>query len=202
MAFDVIDWNTDPNQRWFVKLSDIGSQMRVELFNTQAHAQAGTNRVAFATVAFGAGVLVTLTADSTLPAYGDPLAKYNASLPYHLVAKGLDSDTTKIFAIGPFTDLPSIEDPLMLTEAMIQARGEVEINRGTHSRFYTSLTLGRHFPDLDEGVVITLSSARRGLSNVRQKMLDHTTEARIEENGRLLLFDSLETIEFLDFLRQ
>ena len=34
MAFDVIDWNTDPNQRWFVKLSDIGSQMRVELFNT------------------------------------------------------------------------------------------------------------------------------------------------------------------------
>jgi hypothetical protein len=202
MAFDVIDWNTDPNQRWFVKLSDIGSQMRVELFNTQAHAQAGTNRVAFATVAFGAGVLVTLTPDSQPPAYGDPLAKYNASLSYHLVANGLDSDTTKIFAIGPFTDLPSIEDPLMLTEAMIQARGEVEINRGTHSRFYASLTLGRHFPALDEGVIVTLSSSRRGLSNVRQKVLGHTTEARIEENGRLLLFDSLETIEFLDFLRQ
>jgi hypothetical protein len=200
--FDVTDWNVDPNQRWFVKLSDIGSQMRVELFNTQAHAQAGTNRVAFVTVSFGAGVPVNLTPDSSPPAYGDPLAKYNTSLSYHLVVNGLDGDSTKIFAIGPFTDLPSIEDPLMLTEAMIQARGEVEINRGTHSRFYTPLTLGRHFPALDEGVIVTLTSSRRGLSNVRQKVLAHTTEARIEENGRLLMFDSLETVEFLDFVRQ
>jgi len=200
--FDVIDWNTDPNQRWFVKVADIGSEMRVELFNSAADALVGTNRVAFAVVGFGAAVAVTLTADSTPPAYGDPLAKYNAALSYHLVVDGADSDTTKTFAIGPFTDLPSIEDPLMLSEAMIQARGEVEINRGTHSRFYTSLTLGRHFPALDEGAIVTLSSVRRGLVGVRQKVIGHTTEARIEENGRLLLVDSLETVEFLDFVRQ
>ena len=199
--FDVLDFNISPNQLWFFKLSDIGSQMRVELFNSQADAQAPANRVAFADLAFGAAQAVTLTPDLTLPAYGDPLTKFNTSLSYHLVVSGVDGDPTKIFAIGPFTDLQSVEDPLMLTEAMIQARGELEINRGTHSRFYSSLSLGRHFPALDEGAIVTLSSTKRSLVNVRQKVISMATEIRIEENKEVVFGDQLETIEYLDFVR-
>ena len=202
MSFDIIDWNTDPNQRWFVKLSDIGSSMRVELFNSQADAQAPANRVAFGEVLFGAAQPVTLTPDLTLPAYGDPLTKFNTSLSYHLVVSGQDGDATKIFAIGPFTDLQSVEDPLMLTEAMIQARGELEINRGTHSRFYSSLTLARHFPNLDEGEIVTLSSTKRSLVKVRQKILSMTSEIRIEDSREVTFVDNLETVEYLDFVRQ
>ena len=199
--FDVLDFNISPNQLWFFKLSDIGSQMRVELFNSQADAQAPANRVAFGEVLFGAAQAVTLTPDLTLPAYGDPLTKFNTSLSYHLVVSGVDGDPTKIFAIGPFTDLQSVEDPLMLTEAMIQARGELEINRGTHSRFYSSLSLGRHFPALDEGAIVTLSSTKRSLVNVRQKIISMATEIRIEENKEVVFGDQLETIEYLDFVR-
>jgi hypothetical protein len=49
------DWNVSPNQRFYVKISDIGSQMRVELFNTPADAGAGTDRVASANVDFDRG---------------------------------------------------------------------------------------------------------------------------------------------------
>jgi hypothetical protein len=202
MSLDVLDWNIDPNQRWFVKLSDVDSQMRVELFNSAPDAQSDQNRVAFAEVAFGAAVPVTLTPDFTLPAYGEPLAKFNNALSYHLVASGEQGDPAKIFAIGPFTDLPGIEDPLMLTEEMIRARGALEINRGTHSRFYTSLTLARHYPELDEGAIVALSSSKRVLVQARQKIISMNTEIRIDESGEVRFFDVLETVEYLDFVRQ
>ncbi len=200
MAFDILDWNVDPNQPWYVKLSDVGSQMRLELFNAQADMDASANRVASADIAFGSSVNVTLTADITQPAYGEPLAKFNTSLSYHLVAAGADGDPVKKFLIGPFTDLPAIEDPLMLSENMIQARAQVEINRAIHTSLMRSFALDSHYPALNEGEIITLSSTKRGLSAVRCRVESLIIRAEKSEND-MRLADSLEVVEFKDVKR-
>jgi len=201
MAFDVTDWNINPNQKWFVKLSDAGTTALIELFNTLADAQAGTNRVAFANVAFGVDVKVLLAADTTPPSFGT-LAKFNIQLDYHLKITGVDGDATKRFAIGPFTDLPPVEDPLMLSEAVILARANLEINRGTHSILARALSLDSHYPALNGGDIVTLSSTRRGLVAVRNRIESITITARIDESKELTFNDSLEVVEFLDFVRQ
>ena len=145
--FDVTDWNIEPNQKWFVKLSDGGATALVELFNTLADAQAGANRVAYGSAAFGVDVKAFLTADATPPSFGS-LAKFNSQLDYHLKITGVDGDALKRFAIGPFTDLPPVEDPLMLSEEIITARATLEINRGTHSILRRSISLDSHYPAL------------------------------------------------------
>lgn len=200
--FDILDWNVDPNQRWYVKLADIGSQMRVELFNTQADAQGAVNRVANADIAFGVSAKALLTLDAVQPAYGTPLVKFNISLDYHLIAAGLDGDASKIFAIGPFNDLASIEDPLMLTEAMIQARATLEINRGTHSRLFRSLSLDAHYPALNEGDIITYSSTKRGIVAVRNRIESVIIQASIDDQRVFEFSDAIDVIEFKDFVRQ
>lgn len=199
--FDVTDWNINPNQKWFVKLSDAGAVALVELFNTLADAQAGTNRVAFGNAAFGTDVKVLLTPDTTLPSFG-PLVKFNIQLDYHLKITGVDGDATKRFAIGPFTDLPPVEDPLMLTEQIILARATLEINRGTHSTLRRSIALGSHYPALNCGDIVTLSSTRRGLVAVRNRIESLTITARIEDTRELTFNDDVEAVEYIDFVRQ
>ena len=200
--FDVTDWNVEPNQKWYVKLSDAGAQALVELFNSLEDLEASVDQVGAATVGFGVDVKVILTPGAAAPAAGDALALFNTALDYHLKISGADGDSTKRYAIGPFTDLPAIEDPLILTEDMIRARGELEINRGTHAHIYSSLTPSRHYPALDEGTVVTLSSTRRGFAGVRQKIVSITTEIRIDESKQVTFADQLETVEYLDFVRQ
>jgi hypothetical protein len=176
--------------------------MRVELFNKSADAGAGTNRVASADVDFGSDVPVLLVADAVLPSSGDPLTKFNPSLSYHLKADGVDGDPTKTFAVGPFTDLPPVEDPLMLSEAMADARANLEINKGTHMRVVRNFTLNRHHGDLEQGKIITITSTKRGISSVRNRIENVTLEARLIGRLELVMHDFIETVEFVDFLRQ
>jgi hypothetical protein len=202
MAFDITDWNINPNQKWYVKLSDAGSTVLVELFNTLADAIAGTNRVAVgANVAFGVDVKVLLTPEAVLPTFG-ALAKFNSTLDYHLKVTVVDGDTTKRFAIGPFTDLPPVEDALMLTEEMIFARATLEINRGTHSILRSSLQLESHYPALELGDIVTVSSSKRGYVNIRHRVETIITQARIDDNQEVLFEDTIEAVEFQDFVRQ
>jgi hypothetical protein len=202
MAFDVTDWNINPNQKWFVKLSDAGSTALVELFNTLADAIAGANRVAVgANVAFGVDVKVVLTPEATLPTFG-VLSKFNSQLDYHLKVSGVDGDVAKRFAIGPFTDLPPVEDPLMLTEEIVLARATLEINRGTHSILRSSLTLDSHYPALELGDIVTVSSTKRGLVAVRHRIEGMSSQAQIDDNLELVFEDTIEAVEFQDFVRQ
>jgi hypothetical protein len=202
VAFNVTDWNVFPNQRFYVKVSDIGSKMRVELFNTAADAAASTNRVASADVDFGSDVPVLLVADATLPSSGDPLTKFNPSLSYHLKADGSDSDPTKTFAVGPFTDLPPVEDPLILSEAMADARATLEINKGTHMRVVRNFAVNRHHGELEQGDIITITSTKRGIASVRNRIENITLEARLNGRLELVMHDFIETVEFVDFARQ
>lgn len=199
--FDVVDINLDPNQKWFIRLSDSGFQMLVELFNTLADAQAVTNRVASATVNFGNSVLVTFTADSTPTLSGDPIAKFNSALAYQMKVNGTDGDTTLRYSVGPFTDLPSVEDSLMLTEQIIQARATVEINRHTHTVIRRIMQMKDHTPNLNEGDIVFYSSTRRSIVNLRQQIADLTLQIRQNADGSVDFFDEIETIEWKDFTR-
>ena len=201
MAFEVTDWNILPNQRFFVKLSDGGTQMQIDIYNTQADMDASTNRVASATVNFGTDIEATITADSTPPSSGESLAKFNTDLSYDLKATGIDGDTTKKFQVGPFTDLSPIEDPLLVTEAMIQARATLEINKGTHAKLSRALRLDTHYPALNERDIVTVSSTNRGLSTVRHRVDNIRIEAIINEDKELIIFDTLEATEYKDVVR-
>jgi hypothetical protein len=202
MAFDITDWNINPNQKWFVKLSDAGATALVELFNTLADAIAGTNRVAVgANVSFGVDVKVLLTAEVTQPTFG-PLTKFNSQLDYHLKITGVDGDSTKRFAIGPFTDLPPVEDALMLTEEIVLARATLEINRGTHSILRSSLELDSHYPALELGDIVTVSSTRRALVAVRHRVDAIRLMVRIDDQNQVEFNDEIEAVEFQDFVRQ
>jgi hypothetical protein len=198
--FDVSDWNLNPNQKWFVRLSDAGAAILVELFNSLADLDVSASRVAYASVTFGADVKVLLIEDSTAPLFG-PMSKFNSQLDYHLKVNGQDGDQTKRFAIGPFVDLPPVEDPLMLSEEIIQARATLEINRGTHSILTTSVSLAEHYPDLDCGDIVEISSTRRALVAVKNRVNAITITARID--GREVRFnDQVEAVRFVDFIRQ
>jgi len=206
--FDVLDFNISPNQRWFVKLLDAGATATVELYNTAADAAAGTNRVAYATgVAFGADVKVGATggsplqADATLPLYGQAVSKFNTALDYHLRISGADGDPTKVFQIGPFTDLEAVEDALMLTEQVIRDRATLEINKGTHTAVHRALRTAGHNPTLEQGACVTFTSAKRGVTAVRQRVQSIVTTVSIDESREVSFFDELELVEYQDFSR-
>ncbi len=201
MAFQVTDWNLLPNQRFFVKLSDAGTQMQIDIYNTQADMDASVNRVASATVNFGTDLEVIITADSTPPSSGEALAKFNTDLSNDLKATGIDGDPTKKFQIGPFTDMPPIEDALLVTEAMIQARATLEINKGTHSKLSRTLQLDSHYPDLAEGDIVRLSLTKRGLASVRNRIDTLTIAVVIDETKEVSFFDTLEVVEYKDIVR-
>jgi hypothetical protein len=203
MAFDILDFNVDPNQRWYVKISDVGTLMRVEIYNTKADMDGAVNRVASADVAFGASVqVVDLIADTTAPSEGEPLAKFNTALGYWLILAGTDGDATKKFVIGPFTDLPAVQDALMLTEQMIQDRATVEINRGMHSTIVRNFRLGGHDPASNEGDVLQFSSSKRAQTNVLAMVADLVVEARIDNAREVQFFDQIRALEYKDFVRQ
>ncbi len=201
MTFEVTDWNLLPNQKFFVKLSDAGTQMNVDIYNTKVDIDADTNKVGSATVAFGTGVEVTITAGATDPSSGDPLAKFNTELTYDLKVTGVDGDTTKKFQVGPFTDMPPVEDALLVTEAMIQARATLEINRGTHSKLVRTLLLDSHYPALDEGDIVSLSATKRGLSSVRTRIDNIILRIEIDDSRIINFFDTMDVVEFKDVVR-
>lgn len=202
MAFDVTDFNLNPNQPWFIQISDIGSVALVEVFNTKADMDASTNRVAFNnSVIFGTDIEVELTEDTTEPLLAEAIGKFNSSLDYHMKVSGTNGDPTIKFEIGPFTDLEPIEDAMLLTEQMIQDRATLELNRATHTALRRSINLKSHFPDLDESDIITLSSTKRGLVSVRNRIDSLTISASIDSSRRVDFADRIEVVEFVDFVR-
>ena len=201
MAFDCTDFNISPEQRFFIKLSDIGTQMRVRLHNTLADAQGDANIVGTADADFGTDVKIVLTAGAAMPSSGDPLAKFNPALDYHLKVTGADGDATVIQAIGPFTDLAPIEDPLMLTEQVIQDRAQVEVNRGTHLSVIRRLQLSDHKPTLDEAQIISFSSTKRSISNEKMRIMEVVTECSIQQTREVVFFDSIVTLRYEDYKR-
>ena len=201
MTMEITDWNLLPNQRFFVQLSDNGDGIDTDIFNTKADIDAFINRVAFGTSSFGVDVQVTVEADSTEPSSGDGISKFNTSLSYDLKVNGALGDTLKKFQVGPFTDLDPIEDALLVTEAMIEARATLELNKGTHSAFRRTLQLDKHYEDLEEADIVSLTITKRGLVAEPNRIDLVSIEVAQNEDGEFNMFDVIDVTVFEDVVR-
>jgi hypothetical protein len=53
MSFAITEWNLNPNQNWYVKISDSGSDILVELYESEDDLTAGTGLTASGSVDYG-----------------------------------------------------------------------------------------------------------------------------------------------------
>ncbi|MBW2632477.1 MAG: hypothetical protein JRC90_12125, partial [Deltaproteobacteria bacterium] len=187
MTFAITEWNLNPNRNWYVKMADAGSDISIKLYPTAADAVADTNLVAEGTAAFGTGVEAALAMDAA----GAPeISLFNAALSYHLKVSGADSDTTKTFYVMPFVDLPDINNSIYRSEALIEKKAIVEINRHTHTAKIRSIGVGNHNPALVTGDVLGVQSTMRGidvLTTVSERVILATPDS---------LTDQVETIQY------
>jgi len=192
MAFSITEWNLDPNRHWYVRLSDASGSVRVELYKTQSDAQSQSNLVASGNSSgYGSGLPVELE----MAAGGSPTISYfNSSLSYHLKVNGSSGDSTKIFHLKPFVDLPDIAHTIYRSEDLIKRRAILEINKGTHVGVIRSIQAG-HNTGIDEGTILRINSARRGIN-----VLARITEYRILGTPDSLI-DNIEAIEYQDLTR-
>ena len=191
MAFEITEWNLDPNRHWYVRLSDSGN-VKVELYKTQSDAQSQVNLVASGeSSGYGSGLPVELA----MAENGSPeIDFFNSSLSYHLKVSGQSGDAAKIYHLKPFVDLPDISHSIYRSEDLIRRRAILEINKGTHYSLLRSMEVP-HNTSLDEGIVVRIQSSRRNLD-----VLATITEYRIAGTLNSLI-DSIETVEYEDLVR-
>jgi hypothetical protein len=170
MAFSVTNWNIEPNRVWYVRLADNGSNILVELYLTQADAEARTNlQASGSSSGFGADLAVTLAND---PAATVPVTLFQTSYSWHIRVTGGDGDATKIFQVKEFVDLDEINHPIYRNEILIPFRAAAEIDAHTHAAIRRELELGSHLPELDAGDIVQVNSLRAGANQLGQ-VLEH-----------------------------
>jgi hypothetical protein len=191
MAPSVDDFNLDPNQTWYVKLSHDGGAGLVGLFNSQADAEAGTNRVAYAAFSYGTAVEITLTNDAADP----EVSIFNTYLEYHLRVTFLSEDDAALFRVGPFTDLPEVRDTLLVSSAQILDRARREIDEHTHTAIERTMPLAAHYPALDVGDIVRVTDSMRSL-DVSTRLTKVVTQFDAAS-----LTDTITTVEYKDVTR-
>lgn len=198
MALAIESWNIKTNREWFVRLSDAGSNISVELYLTQTDAEAQTNRQAHGnTSGFGSGLELTLALDAGAAV---TLSLFQETYAWHLVVSGSDGDTAKIFRIKAFVDLDEIDHPLFRNDALIATRAAAEINAHTHAVIRKEITLGSHIPELEPGDIVRINSARRGKDELLQ-ITEHRMAFDLSDNGETKLTSTLSVAGFLALRR-
>lgn len=183
MAFEIIDWNLNPNILWYVKLRDTGSTFIVELFLTKADADAGTNIIAWQDgLSFGSDIPVLF---GNLP---DPVvispSKFNEELSYQIKVSATDGSATRIFKVSPFVDLPDVNNSIYRSESLIQQRAIHEINEHTHVREIHDVGSPNHIPAIKSGEVCRINSTRLGidvLTTIEELTIVGTKESLINQ---------------------
>jgi hypothetical protein len=191
MPADVVLSNLNPNQKWYAKISDAGASGLVELFNTEADAEAGANRVAYASFEFGTAVEVILINNTEDP----EIDYFNSYSAWHLKVTFADGDSTAIIPFGPDTILPEIIDPLLVTDQSCEDRAKREIDGHTKIKISRTLTLGTHIQGLEVGDKRKLTDNIRGLD--QQVRVDDIV---IQGNEKSLI-DIVTVTEFEDATR-
>ena len=160
MAFSITDWNINPNRNWYVVISDTGSEINVNLYTTQADAEADTNLVASGVGSYGTNSQIILVMEDA----GTPdISLFNSDLDYHITVTGISGDTTKLLHIAPFVDLDEISDGIYQSTTLIQERALYEINLHTHSVKIRSIDLAGPYPAVCVGDVLGIQSDRMSL---------------------------------------
>ncbi len=175
MSLSITNWNIEPNRVWFVRLADNGSTILVELYLTQAAAEARTNlQASGSSSGFGADLAVTLAND---PGATVPVSLFESSYAWHLKVSGSDADPTKIFQVKEFVDLDEINHPIYRNEILIPLRAAAEIDAHTHAAISRELELGSHLPELDAGDIVEIDSVRAGAVNQFGQVMEHRITA-------------------------
>jgi len=193
MSFSVTAWNLNPNRDWYVKLSDAGDDILVELYPTQSDAESGTNLTASGAASFGSDSEVSMVMDDG----GSPeISLFDAGPTYHLKVAGQDADATKIFHVSPFVDLPEVSHGIYQSWAMVTPRAQYEINAHTHTAKIKSIGIANHIPAMKAGDVLRIQSSRIGVD-----VLTTITELTISGTPDSLV-NTVETVEYVDLSRE
>jgi len=160
MSFTITEWNINPNRNWYIKLSDSGAEIDINLYPTQADAQAGTNLTASGTAPYGTASEAILAMSAT----GEPeISLFNQGLDYHLKVSGQNGDTTKTYQVAPFVDIPEINNNIYRSSSLISQKATQVINAHTHTSKIRDIGIANHRPGMKTGEIINLQSTFRSL---------------------------------------
>jgi hypothetical protein len=170
MALSIINWNIDENRVWFVRLSDTGTAVLVELYLTQADAEAQTNlQASGVSTGYGTILEVTLVNESGATV---PVSLFRDEYAWHIMVAGQNGDATKIYKIKEFIEMEEISHAIYRNSTLITARATAEIDAHTHAAIIRNIPLGTHLPELEVGQVMGFNSTRRGINDLSQ-VTDH-----------------------------
>lgn len=194
MALSIVASNLNPNRLWYVKLSDAGTGIAVELFLTEADADAGTNRQAHGTsTGYGSSVEVVLNAD---PGATVEISTFQTGQTWHLKVGGAGSDPTVVERMAEFVELDEISHPIYRNADLITTRATAEIDAHTHARLQKDIDLGSHLPTLEPGDILRLNSTRRGKNELLQ-VAEHRISAEVSEGGEMSLTSSVTAAGYI-----
>lgn len=160
------NWNIDENIVWYVRLADSGSAISVEMYLTQADAEAQTNlQASGGSSGYGSGLEVTLTNEEGAET---PVTVFRDEYSWHLTVAGQNGDDTKIFKVKEFVEMDEISHSIYRSSALVTARATAEINAHTHAAIVRNVSLGIHLPEIEVGDIAGLDSARRGIDDLGQ----------------------------------
>jgi hypothetical protein len=189
----VVNWNIDENRVWFVRLSDAGSAVLVELYLTQADAEARTNLQASGT-STGYGTTLEITLINEVGATV-PVTLFREEYTWHSIIAGQHGDTTRIFKKKEDIEMDEISHSIYRNSSLITARATAEINAHTHAAIIRQISLGTHFPEIEPGQILGIDSARRGINDLSQ-----ITELTITGTQNSLV-NELETRKYIELKR-
>ncbi len=189
---NIVDWNINPNQNWYIKLKDSGSDITVDLYTSQSDADAEINVVASGTGAYGSGSEVVLTMD----AGGSPtISFFNPALAYHLKVAGAAADPDVIYHLHPFVDLPEINNSVYRSEDLIYRRVINEINTHTHVSKNKTISLATLVDGLAIQDVLEIDSSFRG------ETTNNLVDEIIISGSQNSLISTIGCVEYIDFVR-
>jgi len=189
----IVNWNIAEKSTWFVRLADGGSAVAVELYVTQADAEAQTNlQASGGTSGYGSSLEVELTNEEDAAA---PVSLFQEDYSWHLSVAGQSGDDTKIFKVREFVEMDEISHSIYRNSALITARATAEINAHTHAAIVRNISLGTHLPEIEVGQIAELDSSRRGIDDLSQ-IYEHQIVGTPDS-----LVSEIETRKYLELKR-
>ena len=178
----IVNWNIAEKSTWFVRLADSGSAVAVEIYVTQADAEAQTNLQASGEASgYGSNLEVELTNEEDAAA---PVSLFQEDYSWHLTAAGQSGDDARIFKVKEFVEMDEISHSIYRNSELITARATAEINAHTHAAIVRNISLGTHLPDTEPGDIAGLDSTRRAvddLSQIHEHQIVGTPDSLVSE---------------------
>lgn len=189
----IVNWNIDENRVWFVRLSDTGSEISVELYLTKADAETYANvQASGVSAGYGNAREVALVNEDNADV---PVSLFRGEYDWHMMVAGQSGDPAKIFKIKEFIEMDEISHPIYRNSELITARAHAEINAHTHAAVIRSVALGTHLPEIEPGRILGINSTRRGINDVSQ-----ITEHRITGTQNALITE-LDVRKYVELKR-